>query len=189
MIKKIKFSLLFNIIMVLCLGIGSTQAQSWEPTNGPFGGAIACFAENSTHIFGGTTGGVFGKGIYRSADHGATWTTCNNGLSSSGQGKHVQAITVSGAFVVASTGEGVYRSADNGENWTFCGTIGAYPCNCFITVGSVLYAGGYAGLYASTDNGLTWTAQNSGFPGFSPPAVPDIQSIVNNGTYLYAGTW
>ncbi len=189
MIKKIQYSLLFSFIMVLCLNIESTQAQSWEPTNGPFGGAIACFAENSTHLFGGTIGGVFGKGIYRSSDRGANWTTCNNGLSSSGQGKHVQAITVSGSYVVASTGEGIYRSADNGDNWTLCGTIGAFPCNCFITVGSVLYAGGYAGLYASTDNGLTWTAQNNGFQGISAPAVPDIQSFVNNGTYLYAGTF
>ncbi len=188
--RKILLSaVLINVIMLLNPGIEMCYGQSWEPTNGPFGGSIACFAENSTHLFGGTTGGIFGKGIFRSADHGAHWTTCNNGLSSSGQGKHVQAMTVSGAYVIASTGEGIYRSADNGDTWTFCGNIGAYPCNCFITVGSVLYAGGYAGLYASTDNGLTWTAQNSGFQGINPPDVPDIQSIVNNGTYLYAGTW
>ncbi|MCX6303702.1 MAG: T9SS type A sorting domain-containing protein [Bacteroidetes bacterium] len=188
--NKVKsFTVLLSISMVLFFGNEASHAQNWESTNGPYGGPVQCFTENSGFLFAGTSGNIFGKGIFRSANHGATWTTANTGLNPTGQGLHVQAMEKSGSYVVASTGTGIYRSGNDGGMWTVCGSTGTYAFNDFITAGSYLYAGGYSGLYVSTDNGLTWTAQNNNFPGVIPPNVPDIQSFAISGSYLYASTY
>jgi hypothetical protein len=187
--KNLIFILLFSAFLFFLQGIETLKAQNWEPTNGPYGGGIQCFAENESYLFAGTPGGVFGKGVFRSADNGANWTTVNNGLSNVGMGKDVSALNVSGSNIVASTGQGIYYTTNNGDNWTISSYGGQYVPNVFITVGTSILAGGGSGLYVSTDNGLTWTAQNNGFQGINPPNVPDIQSFTMNGTTLYAGTY
>ncbi|NOU45633.1 MAG: T9SS type A sorting domain-containing protein [Bacteroidales bacterium] len=186
--KNLNFTLLFSALLFFFLSIESLQAQTWEPTNGPYGGPVQCFAENDSYLFAGSSGGVFAKGVFRSADHGANWTTVNNGLSNVGMGKDIYALAVSGSYIVASTGQGIYRTADNGDNWSVCDYSGTYVPNAFYSIGSDLLAGGSSGLYVSTDNGLTWASQNEGFQGISPPSVPEIQSFVMNGTTLYTGT-
>ena len=187
--RKSNFLVLFSVLMFFCMNIEKASAQTWEPTNGPFGGSIQCFAENSNYLFAGATGGVFSKGIFRSADHGANWMTINSGLNTAGMGKEITALGVSGSLVVASTGQGIYYSANNGDTWSISSYPGAYTPNVFYNVGTNLLAGGSSGLYVSTDNGLTWTSQNAGFQGITPPAVPEIRSFVMNGTTLYAGTY
>ncbi len=187
--KGRSFKVLLSVFITLYLGIGITYAQNWESTNGPYGGPVQCFAENSSFLFTGTSGNIFGKGIFRSASHGAAWTAANTGLNTTGQGLHVQAMEISGSYVVASTGTGIYRSGNQGDTWSVCGNAGAYSFNDFITAGTYLYAGGFTGLYVSMDNGLTWTAQNADFPGVVPPNVPDIQSFAISGSYLYASTY
>jgi len=175
--------------MLFYISIEPISAQTWEPTNGPYGGSIQCFIENSSYLFAGSSGGVFSKGIFRSSDHGANWTTINTGLNTSGTGKDITALAVSGPNVIASTGQGIYYSANNGNTWTISSYAGVYMPNVFYNVGSDLFAGGMSGLYVSNDNGLTWTSQNEGFQGITPPAVPEIRSFIMNGTTLYAGTY
>ncbi|PKP45206.1 MAG: hypothetical protein CVT94_18725, partial [Bacteroidetes bacterium HGW-Bacteroidetes-11] len=175
--------------MVFFQSIKTLNAQSWEPTNGPYGGQVQCFTENETYLFAGTTGGIFGKGIFRSADHGANWTAVSNGLSSNSMGKDISALAVSGSNVIASTGQGIYYSINNGNTWSVSSYAGVNYPNVFYNVGSDLFAGGMSGLYISSDNGLTWTPQNDNFQGLVPPDVPDIRSFVLNGTTLYAGTY
>jgi len=187
--KNLNLTLLISVLMVFYLSIEKTKGQNWEPTNGPYGGPVNCFSENSAYLFAGTTGGVFAKGIFRSSDHGANWTAVNTGLNSSGMGKVITALAVSGPNVIASTGQGIYYSANNGDTWSISSYAGTNNPNVFYNVGTDLFAGGLSGLYISTDNGLTWTAQNSGFQGIAPPAVPEIRSFVMNGTVLYTGTY
>lgn len=187
--KNLKLTLFISVLMVFCMSIRKAPAQNWEPTNGPYGGSIQCFAENSSYLFAGSSGGVFGKGIFRSADHGASWVTVNNGLSLISSGKDITALAVSGPNVIASTGQGIYYSTNNGDTWAVGNYAGTYNPNVFYNVGSDLFAGGLSGLYVSSDNGLTWTSQNLGFQGITPPAVPEIRSFVMNGTTLYAGTY
>jgi photosystem II stability/assembly factor-like uncharacterized protein len=187
--RKSNFLVLFIVMTIFYMNIETSLAQTWEPTNGPYGGPVQCFTENSTYLFAGSTGGVFSKGIFRSADHGANWMTINNGLNTVGMGKEITALAVSGSNVVASTGQGIYYSANNGDSWSISSYAGTYTPNVFYNVGSNILAGGGSGLYVSTDNGLTWTAQNDNFQGIIAPAVPEIRSFVMNGTTLYAGTY
>lgn len=187
--KNLNLTLLISVLMVFYLSIETSQAQNWEPTNGPYGGPVQCFSENSSYLFAGTTGGVFAKGIFRSSDHGANWTAVNTGLNSSGMGKEITALAVSGPNVIASTGQGIYYSANNGDTWSISSYAGTYNPNVFYNVGTDLFAGGLSGLYVSSDNGLTWTPQNNNFQGITSPAVPEIRSFVMNGTTLYTGTY
>ncbi|NOU45628.1 MAG: T9SS type A sorting domain-containing protein [Bacteroidales bacterium] len=165
------------------------MAQNWEPTNGPYGGAVRCFAENEEYLFAGTTGGVFAKGVFRSSDHGATWTTINNGIQSGGQGLQIDALAVSGSNVIASTLGGVYSSSDNGNTWeisNFPLEISGTP-QAFLQVGDTLFAGAY-GLFTSTDNGATWTESTAVFPEIPEGERPNIKSFALSGNNLYIST-
>lgn len=187
--KSLLIHLVLSSLLILGIGTNTSRAQSWEPANGPYGGNISCFTENSEYLFAGSPGGVFGKGIFRSADHGANWTSVNNGLSPASMGKSIDALGTSGGNVVATTGQGVYYSANNGDSWSLAGFPGQYYPLVFYNVGNDLFAGGSSGLYVSADNGITFTAQNDNFQGITPPAVPEIRSFVLNGTTLYTGTY
>ncbi len=184
--RNLSLSVLFSVLIVFYLGIGTSRAQTWEATNGPFGGNVSCLTQSGTFLFAGTAMGVYGKGIFRSADNGANWTAVNNGYSNTTFGKWIIALTASGSYVVASTGAGVYRSSDNGDNWVltnFNNSDGAPTF--FVTVGTTLFAGTMAGIFVSMDNGLNWTARNSGWP--NGITAPSISGLAYNGTYLYAG--
>jgi hypothetical protein len=187
--KLIYFIATLGVTTFLLVNNNKLLAQTWEPTNGPYGGSISCFAESETYLYAGTGGGVFGKGIFRSADHGANWTAVNTGLSSISNGKQINALTVSGSYIIASTGAGVYISANQGDTWALCNYESAYNPVVFLNLGNKLLAGGYSGLYVSTDNGLSWSPQNDNFEGISLPSTPDIRSLIINGTTLYAGTY
>jgi hypothetical protein len=187
--KSLLFNLMFSALLVLSLSIEKTHAQNWEPTNGPYGGSIQCFTENGSYLFAGSGGGLFGKGIFRSADHGANWSAISNGLSSNSMGKDITTLAVSGPNVIASTGQGIYYSSNNGDSWSISSYAGTDYPKVFYNVGTDLFSGGNSGLYVSTDNGVTWTPQNDNFQGITPPAVPDIRSFVLNGSTLYAGTY
>ncbi|MFZ4706017.1 MAG: WD40/YVTN/BNR-like repeat-containing protein, partial [Bacteroidales bacterium] len=184
--KNLTFTALFSVLMVFYLSIGTTTAQTWEATNGPFGGNVSCLTTNGSYLFAGTAMGVYGRGIFRSADNGANWAPVNNGLANTDVGKWVLAITASGSYIVASTSGGVYRSSDNGNNWAltnFSNYDGAPTF--FVTVGTTLFAGTMTGIFVSMDNGLNWTARNNGWP--NGITSPSISGLVYNGTYLYAG--
>ncbi len=187
--RLLLINLVLSIILVIGIGAGRLFAQNWEPTNGPYGGNISCFTENSSYLFAGSPGGVFGKGIFRSADHGANWTSANNGLSQGSQGKDINALGVSAANVIATTGQGIYYSSDNGDSWSVSAYSGQYYPTVYLDAGNNLFTGGTSGLYVSTDHGITWSAQNDNFQGITPPALPEIRSLAANGTILYAGTY
>ncbi|MFH1120272.1 MAG: hypothetical protein V1775_10640 [Bacteroidota bacterium] len=179
---------IISILIILFQRIDTSDAQNWEATNGPYGGPIQCFTENSSYIFAGSTPGIYAKGIFRSADHGASWTTVNSGLSSAPMGQDIAALAVSGSNVIASTQVGIYYSSNNGDSWSVSSYTGSYIPNAFCIVGAQLLAGGSSGLYVSDDNGLTWAPQNDNFQGITAPAVPQIKSFVIDGSYIYAGT-
>jgi photosystem II stability/assembly factor-like uncharacterized protein len=180
---------IFSTLMVYFLSVGISKAQSWEPTNGPYGGAVTCFAENDDYLFAGTTGGVFAKGIFRSANHGATWSTINNGIQSDGQGLQIDALGVSGSNVIASTPGGVYSSSDNGDTWEILNFPLESSGNpqAFLQVGDTLFAGAY-GLFTSIDNGETWIESAAVFPEIPEGDRPIIKSFVISGNNLYIST-
>ncbi len=187
--KRFNFILLLSIIAAIFSGIVSTSAQNWEPTSGPYGGSLYCFAKKGSYLFTGTGVGVYAKGVFRSADNGATWTAVNNGLSSTSQGLEIEFLCTHGNYIIAATGAGIYRSSDNGANWTAATPYGAlYVPLVLISNGTTLFAGGISGCFTSTDDGQTWTSLNANFPGFTDQNPPKIRSFVYCDIYLYAGT-
>src|SRR6186713_790956 len=88
-------------------------AQTWQQTNGPYGGDVRCIVINSEQqVYIGTRGG----GVYHSSDNGSTWNQVNNGLTA----KDVWAIAVNqnSDLFAGTSGGGAFRSTDNGANWT-----------------------------------------------------------------------
>ena len=129
-------------------------------------------------------------GIYRSSDHGATWTTVlniSNGNTGSGASVSDLAYDATrGAMFAAVYGTGIYKSNDHGLTWSllptpFAGAVSPSPSNfSYVKLanrGGTEYAaivgvealstptlGVDTGLVQSTDGGNTWT----------PIAIPDI---------------
>ncbi|NOU45634.1 MAG: T9SS type A sorting domain-containing protein [Bacteroidales bacterium] len=186
--KKLNFILWFNAFLIFVVGIETLSAQTWEPTNGPYGERVQCFIENSSYIFIGTGGGYYAHGIYRSADDGLSWSSCNNGLSTVNMGLDVPTMGSSGNYLLAAAGFKVYRSDNNGDTWIQTNYNDTYVPTVFVNDGSYLYGAGNMGLYVSTDNGLNWISKNNNIPGFSSQNPAPIQSLVVSGSYLYAST-
>jgi len=96
---KTLFTILFSLSTLF------TFSQTWQQTNGPYGGDVRCLAQNSSgELFAGTRGG----GILRSSDNGDTWVQVNNGLTA----KDVWALIVNQDDVVfaGTSGGGIFRS-------------------------------------------------------------------------------
>lgn len=77
----------------------------WQQlTNRLYGGTILSFAVNASgHLFAGTTG----RGVFRYADNGDTWTPINSGLSNTNILSFV--LNSSGYLFAGTDGSGVFR--------------------------------------------------------------------------------
>jgi hypothetical protein len=81
--------------------------------------------------------------LFRSSDKGGSWIKVEGGLKSI----RVNALTMSGAFVIA--GDGVFQSRDNGGSWA--------ECNAGLIDKSILsLAGSPTFLFAGTENTGVW---------------------------------
>ncbi|HZV70792.1 MAG TPA: hypothetical protein VFG10_14655 [Saprospiraceae bacterium] len=135
----------------LLLFISFSLNAQWVKTNGPEGISVTSFFDTGPVLLCGTNA----QGVYKSADHGNTWSVSNQGL----QNKWIQCFAKDSLYVYAgSFGEGVFRSSNNGTTWQ--------PVNTgmqFEAVYSLLQAGGYLfagtvrnGIFRSANHGLTW---------------------------------
>ncbi|NOU47172.1 MAG: T9SS type A sorting domain-containing protein [Bacteroidales bacterium] len=181
--NQLHYSILIALATIILFFTNTAISQSWEPTNGPFGGLVTCLANNDNSMFAGTGSGLYGLGAFRSSDDGATWENLN-GIS------NIISMATIGDTLIASSNDGIFQSTNNGDSWTESDYPGTNSSpNAVVTDGTIVYAGGYGGFYVSLDYGLTWIARhNNNFPGISLPYVPDIQSLAFSGSYLYAGT-
>jgi Photosynthesis system II assembly factor YCF48 len=149
------------------------------------GGLITAFAldpSSSMTIYAAT-----GRGLYKTADGGASWRRVGTGL-----GDHsLLAVAVdphSPSTVFAATDTaGVFRSFDGGEHWTasnhgisakYVGAISVHP-----TRDGEVYAGAEAGrIFRSVDGGSSWSE-------LSPPTTRvAITVLAMDEKRLYAGT-
>lgn len=110
-------------------------------------------ADNENAIFIAT----YRRGIYRSFNDGATWESCNNGLSSS----DVLGIYCHNGKVFATVlGQGVMVSNNNGDTWTSSNLN--KQAKGYAHLGDTIYAACFGnGVFASFDNGVTWHDFNS----------------------------
>jgi photosystem II stability/assembly factor-like uncharacterized protein len=154
------------------------RTDGWKRlTNGipSWGWKNICIGKNDV-VFVADTGG----GVYRSTDHGDTWTSISNGLAN----LHNYVINVSRAgSVLLCTFGGVYRSTDNGDSWSVSfGTIpeGIVVQHLGVRSDGLLVASTDIGPYTSSDDGDTWTLQINGL------VAPDCHGVgfCKDGTIL-----
>jgi photosystem II stability/assembly factor-like uncharacterized protein len=133
-----------------------------------------------------------GPGVFKSGDHGATWTPVNRGLEGTSQTVLSLAIHPQDARVVyiGLLDKGVYKTTDGGTSWL--------PANHGLTPvqirslavdrfnPSTVYAGAErGGFWRSTDAGASWKQSSYGMP---PEA--SIHAIAVDATHagvVYAG--
>ncbi len=168
------FTLCSIVAMLAVSNYGNAQ---WQQTNGPRGGITSCYASDDDELYTGTYYG----GIFRSTDEGASWTACNNGMTSLGIG----ALCTDNETVYAGAGtNGLYRSTDNGQSWeTFPGLWASYSISCIAAQGDNIYVGtAGGGFIASNDGGATWfTAMN----GIEPASYYVAQKFLIRGDQVF----
>ena len=132
-----------------------------------------------------------GGGVFRSTDSGKTWMERDSGLSN----PFLHSLTSMGNNLIAGVDDGIYISTDYGSSWsqTNLGPQGIAEASptCFVTFGSILFAGmyrggvvGVSGIYISSDSGQTWVPFNDGFPNSNV----SVYSMVVNDSFIFAGT-
>ena len=134
-------------------------------------------------------GGTARDGVFRSTDHGLTWTAVNDGLPPPIPIREfgyprVSALTFAGTRLVAGTELGIYFSTDAGGHWTAGDTgetIGG--ATCLAGRGENVFAGSYRGVFHSSNWGRTWEAVNTGL------AESSATALALSGTDLFAGTF
>jgi hypothetical protein len=183
--------------------------NAWT-TNGPEGGPVASIAvdpNNSSILYAATIGQRVpfyphgGGGMFKSIDHGLTWTPINSGLPA----REITAVIATRQFLFGPTvlfctpwGAGVYRSTNGGTNWVAVNnglnfSIGitalALDAGSFATV----YAAGFGGVFVTHNFGTTWTNANSGLAGTpvgvsmtGHPIVPNVAFVSTLGAGVFA---
>jgi len=172
--------LTFTFIIILITS--ATQAQ-WQKTNGPEGIYVTSFFDEDTILLCGT----YAQGVYRSYDHGHSWTVSNSGL----QNKWVDCFAKDSLYIYAGVfGEGVFRSSDNGYTWLPANTgIQTQAVVCLLIADGFLFAGTVGnGLYRSPDHGNTWADANGGALGGSyilAMVCQDSRLMVEADNYIF----
>jgi hypothetical protein len=125
--------------------------------------------------------------IYRSTDDGASWTP----LSHPGRPFVLSNDTSLYATlsIFSSQTSTLLKSTDDGANWWIMGSVPGAEVDAVIRHDGYLFAGGEKGIYRSSDEGANWTACNTGLPKDMYSPTRGIQTLVSNGTTLFAGTW
>jgi photosystem II stability/assembly factor-like uncharacterized protein len=129
--------------------------------------------------------GVWGYGIKRSNDNGASWTDMNSGLTN----KYVTDIdfTENGGLFATTFGGGVFYSFD-GSSWNQKNN-GIKNLNAtsvkVLNDGRVIIGTYGSGMYLSSDNGDTWTESNKGFDFRDVRAIGEFETtgFITAGTY------
>ena len=104
-------------------------------------------------------GGDANGGIYRSTDHGATWTQVMDRKV-----EDIVAVPGTSTVYASAPGSGVYRSSDGGATWTLLGvanTSSRLRLALSPSSPGVIYALSSTALYRSDDAGGTWATVNT----------------------------
>ncbi len=102
--------------------------------------------------------------VWRTADHGETWTDLGQVSSAvNGAGAanaYGMVVTGKGTILIADAdrnGGHIYRSTDRGDSWQDIGTVSPHPLYRLNTCKDGILVNGWAGhVYKSTDDGVHW---------------------------------
>jgi photosystem II stability/assembly factor-like uncharacterized protein len=146
------------------------QGKTWEAFSKmglrEFDGAFLGVKFNAKgHLFLST----YNKGIFKSTDHGKTWTTL---FQEKGKADQVQFTIAEPALWFAQTSSYLYSSTDRGKTWQL------NPINTYRIIGydggwfAIRYMNGSYVIYTSPDQGKTWHLKSE-----IPPTTDEIVGI------------
>ena len=161
-----------------CLVYRSTDnGNTWNPSNTGMTiyDPVESFAVCDTFLFAAVDGGVF-----RTSNHGTSWSTVNVGLTN----KTVTSLVTKGTTLFAGTYNGVFRSTNNGVNWNEADTDLMNPfCLSLTANDSSVFAGTYGtGVFRSDNDGQRWMGVSCGLS-----AMP-VLALYADQANLFAGT-
>lgn len=158
--------------------ISINNGVSWSSTALPQYD-VRALSVNGNFIYAG----LWGQGVYRTSDNGATWTDASNGMVI----KAVQALLSdnSGNIYAGTFGGGIYKTTNGGSNWSPTAMNYPHVWSLAKTSAGILIAGTYGnGLYLSADGGNSWQPQTSGIN------ATHIYSIsVDNNNNVFVSSW
>ena len=167
----------------------SKTKLKWKQTNGPSGGNIrTLFATSDGILFAGTGN----QGIYRSTDHGDSWSPANTGLANIHEGNKVylSAFAQKGNTIYAGVRSPatLYASTDSGKTWYQVAThlqdtiiTGIVIIDNRIYISTKPNGRGMGGVWY-TDDEKSWMPMNVGLK------ENRINKFANIGTTLVVGT-
>lgn len=169
------------------LQVTTDKGATWTNLTSAFPAALSVYdlKRRETEIFAATS-----KGIFRSADNGASWQELISGPPFT----VVRSLTVNGNTLLAGLGSvssgssgsvGVYKSVFDGISWgawmPTSGIPNTVAVNAMGANGNLLLAGTSKGLFQSTDDGDTWSLV-AGLPEWL-----SVNTLVVSGDAIYAG--
>ncbi len=137
---------------------------------------------------------VQGNGIYKSIDHGLTWTRLTSTEGAVFQFIQRLAIDANGDLFVGTYADGLYRSTDGGSSFQKILGASLWATNNTITdieiaANGYLYAaiGLYQsdGIYMSPDQGDSWMKLTNGLPSSDLGRI-ELACAPSNDSYIYA---
>ena len=134
---------------------------------------VRALAADGPELYAGTF-----QGVFRSADHGATWTDVSAGMN----GGDVRSLLMHGNTLFAG-GAMMQFTTDGGATWTSpSGTVRPKDITSLAAIGDTILAGTPANAtFRSCDGGLTWKWMSS-------LAVPGVTGLLALDGDFYAAT-
>ncbi|HNG32164.1 MAG TPA: BACON domain-containing carbohydrate-binding protein [Blastocatellia bacterium] len=155
------------------------DARTWTEANAnlPVGYLVTALTVSGNKLFAG----LYGSGVYVTANAGQSWAPANNGLMN----KNVQALAAGNGYLYAGTYlGGVFVSSDDGQNWREAGNgLTNRDITVLLVVNGRVFAGTYGGgVFVSSDNGTNWTEANTGLSSLY------VLSLATDGTNVFLTT-
>ncbi len=150
--------------------------------------------------------GIFGVGLLRSTDAGATWnqTSISYAVPSNHGFNMIEDNPLTGT-ILAGANDGLWRSTDQGDTWTQVLSGGNYmdvkwqpgsASRVYVTKCRDPFTNSQTtnGVYVSTDDGLTFNLAGTGQPNPATIAQTRLAVTPANPNYIYAhyiasGSW
>ncbi|HUQ04163.1 MAG TPA: hypothetical protein VM261_16805 [Kofleriaceae bacterium] len=171
----------------------TNAAASWSESDIGFAAYTTSFIAPHPTIAGTVFMSVRSLGLWKSVDHGATWTLASTGLPETPQRHSPMSIvftpgTPSTMYAgMPGSNTSVYKSTDGGASWL--PSANGIPTDRLIHAMTIdpaapatVYAGTWDGVYRSTNAGASWSLLNSGLTN------PYVAALAPLGGAIYAGT-